>query len=190
MEHEAHGHNDGGGLIKIGINLTIACLISGTIIAGTFAITAPVAAVERINQQNKAMKELVADAQDFKAVEGKIGWYAALKDGKTVAYVLPAESKGYGGTIKMLTAVSPDGKDLGYKILEANETPGLGDNASKPKFSDQFIGKKAEDLEVVKVPTEKNIQALTGATITSRAVTKGIREAVEEVTAYAASQQK
>ena len=40
----------------------------------------------------------------------------------------------------------------------------------------------------MKVPTEKNIQALTGATITSRAVTKGIKEAVEEVAAYAASQ--
>ena len=79
---------------------------------------------------------------------------------------------------------------LAIRYWRHNETPGLGDNASKPKFSNQFIGKKAEDLEVVKVPTDKNIQALTGATITSRAVTKGIREAVEEVTAYAASQQK
>lgn len=189
MAHDAHGQ-DGGGLLKIGLNLTVACLISGAIIAGTYSLTAPVAAVERINQQNKAMKDLVADAQEFKAVDGKAGWYAALKDGKTVAYVLPAESKGYGGTIKMLTAVSPDGKSLGYKILEHNETPGLGDNASKTKFSDQFIGKKAVDLEVVKVPTQTNIQALTGATITSRAVTKGIKEAVEEVAAYVTSQQK
>jgi electron transport complex protein RnfG len=190
MAHEEHGHDDGGGLVKIGMNLTLACLLSGAIIAGTYYITAPVAAKEKIVQQNKAMKDLVADAQDFKAVEGKTGWFAAVKDGKTIAYVLPAESKGYGGSIKMLTAVSLDGKDLGYKILDHNETPGLGDNATKPKFSDQFINKTAEELEVVKVPTQKNIQALTGATITSRAVTKGIREAVEEVTAYAASQQK
>lgn len=190
MSHEAHGHDNGGGIFKIGINLTIACLISGAIIAGTYAVTAPVAAKERVNLKNKAMKELVTDAQEFKAVAGKTEWYAALKDGKTIAYVVPAESKGYGGAIKMLTAVSPDGKDLGYKILSHNETPGLGDKAADAKFSKQFIGKAAEGMEVVKVPTDKNIQALTGATITSRAVTKGIKEAVEEVAAYAASQQK
>lgn len=190
MSHEAHGHDNGGGIFKVGINLTIACLLSGAIIAGTYSVTAPVAAQERINSKNKAMKELVADAQEFKPVTGKTDWYAAMKDGKTIAYVVPAESKGYGGAIKMLAAVSPDGKALEYKILSHNETPGLGDKAGDAKFSKQFAGKKAEDLEVVKVPTDKNIQALTGATITSRAVTKGIKEAVVEVAAYAASQQK
>jgi Na+-translocating ferredoxin:NAD+ oxidoreductase subunit G len=188
MAHEAHGHDDGGGILKIALNLTIACLLSGAIIAGTYAVTAPVAAQERVNLKNKAMKELVADAQEFKPIQGKNDWYSAVKDGKTIAYVVPAESKGYGGTIKMVTAVSLEGKVIDYKILEANETPGLGDKASQPKFSKQFAGKAAEDLEVVKVPTEKNIQALTGATITSRAVTKGIKEAVEQVAAYAASQ--
>ena len=57
-------------------------------------------------------------------------------------------------------------------------------------FVGQFVGKTAHDLEVVKVKNDKNIQALTGATITSRAVTKGIKEAVEEVTAFAATQKK
>jgi electron transport complex protein RnfG len=190
MEHQAHGHAADDSLFKIGINLTIACLLSGAIIAGTYAVTAPVAAKERVNLKNKAMQELVADAQEFKPVSGKTDWYAAIRDGKTIAYVVPAESKGYGGAIKMLAAVSPDGKAIEYKILSHNETPGLGDKASEPKFGKQFAGKKAEDLEVVKVPTDKNIQALTGATITSRAVTKGIKEAVEQVAAYAASQGK
>jgi len=187
MAHEGH---DDSSIFKIGINLTIACLLSGAIISGVYVITAPVAAEKREAMKTQAMKELVADAQSFKAVSGKAGWYAAMKDGKVMAYVVPAESKGYGGAIKMLTAVSLDGRDLGYQILSHNETPGLGDNATHPKFSNQFIGKKAQDLEVVKVPTDKNIQALTGATITSRAVTKGIREAVEKVAAYTASQQK
>ena len=186
----ANGHDDGNSIFKIGINLTLACLLSGIIIAGTYAVTAPVAAQNRVKMQEQAMKELVKDAESFKEVPDKAEWYSAMKNGKVIAYVVPAESKGYGGAIKMLTAVSLDGKDLGYKILSHNETPGLGDNATKPKFSDQFKGKTAEQLEVVKVPTDKNIQAMTGATITSRAVTKGIKEAVEEVTAYAATQKK
>lgn len=188
MAHEANEENNS--IFKIGINLTIACLLSGIIIAGTYAVTAPVAARERVNLKNQAMKELVADAENFQPIEGKTEWFAAIKGGKVLAYVVPAESKGYGGAIKMVTAISPDGKVMDYKILQANETPGLGDKAKDDKFRKQFEGKPSQQLEVVKVPTDKNIQALTGATITSKAVTKGIKEAVEEVAAYAATQKK
>lgn len=188
MAHEEHKHEANNSIFKIGINLTLACLFSGAVIAGTYSFTEPIAAKERVNLKNKAMQEIVADAQDFKPIDGKADWYAAMKDGKLIAYVVPAESKGYGGAIKMVTAVTPDGKVLDYKILQHNETPGLGDKASDPKFERQFQGKTADALEVVKTPTDKNIQALTGATITSRAVTKGIKEAVEAVNAYAASQ--
>ena len=188
MSHDAHEQNNS--IFKVGINLTIACLLASAVIAGTYALTAPVAAKTKIELDNKARQALVADAQDFKEVTGKTGWFAALKDGKVIAYVVPTESKGYGGAINMLAAVSVDGKVIDYAILKYNETPGLGDKAEKPAFRKQFAGKTAENLEVVKVPSDKNIQALTGATITSRAVTKGIKEAVEEVTAFTATQLK
>ena len=183
---QGHGHDGQNSIFKIGINLTLACLLSGTIIAGTYSLTAPIAAQERVNLKNRAMKELVAEAQVFQPIQGKADWYAAQKEGKTIAYVVPAESKGYGGAIRMLAAVTPEGKMLDYKILAHNETPGLGDKAADPKFRQRFAGKAAKDMEVVKVPSDKNIQALTGATITSRAVTKGIREAVERVAEYTA----
>lgn len=186
----SHGNDTHDSIFKIGINLTLACLLSGIIIAGVYAVTAPIAAQERINLKNQAMKELVAEAESFNPIEGKTEWFAAVKGGKTIAYVVPAESKGYGGSIKMLAAVNGDGKIIDYKILAHLETPGLGDKATEPKFRRQFAGKTPQDLEVVKVPTDKNIQALTGATITSRAVTKGIREAAQEVADYAASQKK
>jgi len=189
MAHELPEHKDDNSIFKIAMNLTAACFLSGVIISGTYAVTAPVAAQESIKLKNQAMQDLI-DADSFKAVEGKVDWYAAIKDGKIIAYVVPAESKGYGGTIKMVAAVSPDGKAIDYKILSHNETPGLGDKAGGDKFRKQFAGKNANALEVVKTPTDKNIQALTGATITSRAVTKGIKEAVEQVAAYSASQNK
>lgn len=179
----AQGENS---IFKIGINLAIACFLSGAVIAGVYAVTAPVAAQESVKQKNKAMHELVPEAQDFRAVPGKADWYVAEKDGKVVAYVVPAASKGYGGTIKMVTAVAPDGRVLDYKILAHNETPGLGDRAAQPAFRQQFAGKTPDQLVVVKTPTDKNIQALTGATITSRAVTQGIRQAAEEVASFAA----
>lgn len=183
-------HEENSSLFKIAMNLTLACLLSGLIIAGTYAVTDPIAKQKGKELENQARKELVAEAQSFQKVSGKDEWYAAVNNGKIIAYVVPAESKGYGGAIKMLVAVTSDGKVLAYKILHHNETPGLGDRASDSKFKQQFVGKTADQLEVVKVPTDHNIQALTGATITSRAVTKGIKEAVEQVTAYIAGQTK
>ena len=126
------------------------------------------------------MKALVPDADTFKEVSGKKDTFLAQKGGQTIAYVIPSEPKGYGGPIKMLVAVQKDGTILDFTILEANEIPGLGDNASKPAFRGQFKGKKLDNLEVTKEKSDtKHIQAMTGATISSRAVTLGVKQAVE-----------
>jgi len=172
-------------IFQITINLTLACLISGLIIAGTYFITNPIAMEKNKMLEQQAMKSLVTAADSFESVSGKTGWFTAEKEGKVIAYVVPSESKGYGGTIKMMVAVSIDGKVIDYNILAANETPGLGDNAGKDFFRDRIKGKKSDALIVVKDPSNKeNVQALTGATITSRAVTKGVKEAVDEVVEF------
>ena len=189
MAHDVHDDKKNS-VFKITMNLGIACFLSGVILATAFAITEPVAAEQRVKTKNDAMKELVKDAESFKTIDGKDGWYAAIKGGKVIAYVVPASGKGYAGKIDMLAAVTTDGKAMDFKVLKHAETPGLGDKMVQPKFRNQFANKDPKDMEVVKVPTDKNIQALTGATITSRAVTKGIREAVEAVAAYSASQKK
>jgi len=169
-------------IFKIASNLAMACFVSGIIIAGVYFITADAAAQKAADLKNTAMKVLVQDADKFDPVEGHEGWFKAEKDGKTIAYVVPSESKGYGGTIKLLVAVTSDGKVLNYDITAHNETPGLGDKANQDPFKSQFKGKKAENLKVVKDPSDKeNIQAMTGATISSRAVTNGVKKAVEEV---------
>ena len=169
-------------VIKIAANLAMACFISGVVIGSVYYVTAPVAAQKAEIMRQESMKSLVPEAEEFQPVDGHAGWFAAQKAGKTVAYIVPGESKGYGGTIKLLVAVSADSKVIDYNILEHNETPGLGDNAQKPAFRGQFAGKGVEQLMVTKNPADKDaIQAMTGATISSRAVTKGVRQAVEEV---------
>lgn len=172
-------------IFQIAMNLTVACLISGIILAGTYFITHPIAVEKNKMLEQQAMKNLVTEADTFSGVDGKEGWFAAEKGGNVIAYIVPSESKGYGGTIKIMVAVSTDGKVIDYNILSMNETPGLGDNAAKDFFRDRLKGKTSDALVVVKDPSNKdNVQALTGATITSRAVTKGVKEAVDEVTAF------
>lgn len=169
---------------KIGLNLALACIISGMVIAATYYVTNPVAEAEAIKLRNKAMQDIVPQASSFKAIKGHEGWFKAKQDGKTIAYIVPSENSGYGGAIKMIVGLTPEGKVITYKILKHNETPGLGDKANKPQFIKQFAGKDYEELKVVKVSTQKNIQALTGATVTSIAVTNAVRYAIEDLEDY------
>lgn len=170
---------------KVAVNLIIACLISGFIIGIVYFITAPIAAEKGEMLKQEAMKDLVKNAENFKEVPEKAQWFAAEKDGKVIAYVVPGQSKGYGGVITMLIAVTLDGKVIDYSILTSNETPGLGDNAAKEPFRSQLKGKSADALSVVKDPFNKeNVQAMTGATISSKAVTLAVKNAAEEVVQF------
>ena len=170
-----------GGIFKIALNLILTCLVSGCIIGAVYFVTGPIATAKAAEMKEQSMKELVPQADKFVPVEGKKDTYIAEKGGQKVAFIIPTEPKGYGGPIKLLKAVSTDGTVLDYTVLEANETPGLGDRGAKSPFKDQFKGKKAENLEVTKDAGVKDkIQAMTGATISSRAFTRGVKEAVEE----------
>lgn len=169
-------------IFQVTMNLTAACFISGLIIAGVYFFTHPIAIEKSKQLEIESMQTLVKDADNFKKIPNKTDSYEAQKGGKTIAYVIPSETKGYGGTIKMLVAVTNDGKVIDYNIQSHNETPGLGDNATKEPFRKQFKDKTSEDLVVVKDPSNtKNIQAMTGATISSKAATKAVKQAVDEV---------
>jgi len=188
MSHDAHGEKNDS-IIKIAFNMMMACLLSGGIIAGVYAFTEPAAINTRAQAKVDAMNKLVEGAT-FDAIADKDEWFAAMKDGKQVAYIVPAEWKGYEGIIKMVAAIDMDGKVIKYQILAHRETPGLGDKALEDKFINQFKGKEVKDLEVVKVPDPTKIQALTGATITTRAVTNGVKRAAEEVIQFEKTRQK
>jgi len=176
-------------IFAIALNLMLACFVSGLVIATTYFFTAPLALKQAAITQTNVMKTLVVDADTFTPIDGKTGWFTATKSGQTIAYVVPGESKGYGGKITMLVAVSPEGKVIKYEILTANETPGLGDNANKDPFKKQFTDKTSEALIVTKDPSNtKNIQAMTGATISSKAVTLGVKGAVDEVVQFVGGQ--
>lgn len=169
----------------IALNLTLACFFCSLIIAAVYFVTAPVAAKNAVILKEESMKALVKDADDFQKVKGQKEMYEAIKNNKPIAYITQSETKGYGGTIQLLVAVDDKGKVIGYNILSHNETPGLGDKTTKSPFKDQFKGKDIKHLVVTKDPSNKDdIQAITGATISSRAVTKGVGEAVQEVNEY------
>lgn len=104
-------------------------------------------------------------------------------DGNVIGYVFTSESKGYGGAVVVMTGFNTNGEVTGVETLELSETAGLGMNAKKESFRDQY--KEKVGLFVVNkdnntsTADRNEIQALTGATITSRAVTNAVNSAVE-----------
>ena len=92
-------------------------------------------------------------------------------------------ASGYGGTVSVMTGIDAEGSITGVVILSHDETPGLGANATKSSFLDQYLQPAPEGgLSVVKyqTPSDGQIEAMTGATVTSTAVTNAVNQAIEQ----------
>ena len=106
--------------------------------------------------------------------------YADAAKSKVLGYAVPGTSpKGYGGEIRLMVGLTAARKVISYQVLAANETPGLGAKLGDAAFAKQFGGKDGPSLKVKKDGGE--IDAITGATITSRAVCEAIADACARV---------
>ena len=166
----------------VGVLLAI-CIIIPLALSVTNKVTAKkIAELEAANSK-KNMQSLI-DADNFEECEnGEITYYAAINGGNTAAYIFTESSKGYGGDVSVMTAIKPDGTVAGVAILDVSgETPGLGQNAAKESFFSQYIGLK-KGVSVLKngAKAENNeVDAVTGATITSTAVTRAVNKALDD----------
>ncbi len=164
------------------ITLFLIAAICTAILAVTDSVTAPKIA-ENNEQTEIATRQLVfADAKSFSDVKTvQDGTYVEALDenGETIGYVFTTTSKGYGGEIKIMTGIGADGKVTGMEILAIEETAGLGMNAKKDDFRSQYVNNSGEFTVVKSDAGDNEIQALTGATITSQAVTDAVNNAVE-----------
>lgn len=104
--------------------------------------------------------------------------YAAKTGGEVGGYVVQVSPTGFAGAIDIVVGIDLDGLVTGVSIIDMNETSGLGDNAGREDFREQFLG-SAGPFAVNKDGGE--IDALTGATITSRAVSNGVNAARDAV---------
>jgi len=151
--------------------------------------------IDELSAQNaeKAKQEVITGAE-FEAVGFDEKDFAGLnileifraeKNGEFAGYCVNVEPTGFGGGINMFVGISPDLETLtGIKIISMSETPGLGAKAQEESFSGQFAQNKKAPLKVVKntaSPLENEIDAISGATITSDAVVLGVNNAFEAV---------
>ncbi len=168
----------GKDIFKITLNLVVIYLIGGFILALVYAKTSPVMYRNTVLEKERALKKLMPDAENIEKIgdwtihEKHAEYFAAKKGDRVIGYIIQSFGKGYSSYINTLIAVNADFKVQRISILGHAETPGLGDEIETEGFIKQFAGKDPDHLKVLKTETTENIQAISGATISSRAVTE------------------
>ncbi len=148
--------------------LVAICLLSGALLGRAQEVTAPIA---ESNEQARAMQtysELVPEASSFEPLDCDVeGCTAALEarddSGALLAYVIVAQSKGYGGDVPIAVAFDPAGVVLSITAMPNSETPGLGTNIAKESYIGQYVGMTARQTSA------DEIDLISGATISSKA---------------------
>lgn len=175
------------------VSLFVICLVATLLLAIVNNVTAAKIAEQTAKSEAEARVAVLPDAKDFNEVDkdndGTTDYYEGVNaNGETVGYVFNTvgESKGYGGAVSVTVGITADGKITGIVPGDlSNETPGLGQNAGKAKWQAQFVGESGV-LQVVKDEkaaadtSDGKINAITSATITSKAVTSAVNAAVEK----------
>lgn len=166
------------------IALFVICLVATTLLAFANSVTAPIIDELAVKTEMESRKKVVALAEEFvDKNENGISYAVGLdKDGKELGMVFTTTAKSYGGEILVMTGVDMDGKVSGVELLSINDTAGLGMNATKPEFRNQFLG-LVNGIKVMKnssSPDNNEITALTGATITSQAVADAVNAALAD----------
>ncbi len=184
--------------VRLVATLTIAGLLSGVAIVGAWQLTLPAITAHKAEALRKAVFEVVPGATAMQRLDwagdslvtgqtkGDDVVYGAYDDsGALLGYAVPAEGPGFQDTIALIFGFEPDGDTIvGMRVLESRETPGLGDKIvkdqafianfdaleTKPQLAVVSKGGKTQPYE---------IEAITGATISSKAVTRIISNSVE-----------
>ena len=172
------------------IALVLICGISTALLAATNEVTRePIAQAEEQSKQDSMQSVSPKDAAEYVEVttdDTSAECYKVLdKDGNVIAYTISTSAKGYGGTIKVMTGIDVSGSVIAVNVYDnSDETPGLGAKTSDDQFSGQFSGNDAQTNFAVtkdadKYPDNKSVDAVTGATISSRAVVGAVNHALE-----------
>jgi electron transport complex protein RnfG len=174
-------------MLKMILVLSLICGLSGLTLATVREATSP-----RIEEQvmtyvqGPALEQIftdhdnnpVKDRKVFDLPGRSVTVFPAMKNGKLTGVALETFGKGYGGDIGVMVGFALDGSKLeGIGITTLKETPGLGARAVEPEYRDQFKNHPTESIALKKQGGD--IQAISGATITSTGTVAAINEAVQ-----------
>lgn len=177
-------------IIKNTAILTVITLVAGILLGLVYDITKEPIALAKEKAKNEAYQAVMKDANTFEQteVDGLVELPCAINEvviakagEEVVGYVVTVTtSEGYGGDIQVSIGIAVDGTVKGIEMLSISETAGLGMNANTSEFKAQYADVLTEEFVVTKTgaTTENEIDAISGATITSNAVTNAVNSAI------------
>ncbi len=167
--------------------LTGICAVSSALLAAVFKLTeAPIA--EALEARTKAAAASVMPAglpPPEKVEQGGNTFFVSKQDGQVAGVAVEGRSKnGYGGDVVLMVGMSADGKLVNYEVIRATETPGLGTKIAYSTFKNPLKGRALEGSWKVKKDGGE-VDAVTAATISSRAALDCIRDAIAKRSQFA-----
>jgi electron transport complex protein RnfG len=165
-------------MMRYGFILALICVIAAGLLAGVNVLTQPKIIAQAQLEEQAALKEVMPLAVKFVAIKSdvdmKVLYYKAFDNqDKLIGFVFKASEKGYSSIIETLVGIFLDDKINAIKVISQNETPGLGTRVTENKFRSQFSNQSSLDLA--------DVCAITGATISSRAVMNSIMKKAAEI---------
>ncbi|MBU0547321.1 MAG: FMN-binding protein [Candidatus Omnitrophica bacterium] len=161
---------------RYGFILALICIIAAGLLAGVNTLTRSKIAAQAQAEEQAALKEVMPQAAKFTEVklgQEKLYYKAVDTQDNLIGFVFTANGKGYSSVIKTLTGMFLNGKISAIKVMSLNETPGLGMRVTKNSFTRQFNNQDALSLS--------GVQAITGATISSKAIMNSVVKKAQEI---------
>ena len=187
-------------IVKNTLILTAITVVSGLLLGVVYGITKEPIAQAQENTKQEAYRTVLSDASEFETVEFDADAAASLLSengytsdviteiaegtdagGENVGYVISVQSsEAYDGSLSLSVGIASDGTVKGIEMLDISETAGLGMKADEAEFKDQFKDKNVQKFTYTKTGEDGDdkIDAISGATITTNAVTNAVDSAL------------
>ncbi len=173
--------------LQLGFILLAFCVVATGVLAYVNSITKPKITLLKINAAKEARSQLIPgstfESAFVKTEKDSLEYFIARDETskELKGYTFTASKTGYNSSspIKTMVAVDSMFKVIDIRVVDQKETPGLGTNSTDPKFTNQFRGLTEDQLMVDK--DGGKIKSLTGATITSRAITNSLQSMISLV---------
>lgn len=186
--------------VRLGLILAAFAVAACVGLAFVYSATADQIASNQGKQLKESLVSLFPDAEGFEEITAElpalagssrlVSGFAATRGEALLGVAIKAEGPSYGGAATILVGLGTDRRIAGVKVLALADTPGLGLNATNPKyyvkkagkvtFTGQFSGKPLSDAFIVK----QDVDAITASTITSKALTSIVKASVDSGAAW------
>jgi len=170
-------------LTSIGGRLGIICAVAALVLGLVNGITEPRIAELKAEKLHQALSAVAPEGEIGGEVFSEAGgavqsYYPVTSDGKAAGYVINLKAAGYAGDMKVLASFTADGGVLDARLMDNQETPGLGKEAEKPEYMQKYAGTGADKPVPVKKSqlSQTEVDSISGATITFIGIGKALEE--------------